>query len=160
MVTNPKELIVIGRAEVLSFPEIGIHDVHARIDTGAQTSAIWVSSAQIVNGRLEVVLLGKGHAGYTGNKIIFEDYSRAMVASSNGQAEARFKVKILVKLAGKKIRATFTLADRSTQVYPVLVGRNILRGKFVVDVKQGTSLREIEKTRSAKLQALLAESGE
>lgn len=160
MVANPKELIIIGRAEVLSFPELGIHDVHARIDTGAQTSALWVSSARVVDGRLEVVLFGKGNAAYTGSKIFFDNYSRAMVASSNGQAEARFKVKILVKLAGKKIRATFTLADRSKQVYPVLVGRNILRGKFVVDVKQGTSLREIEKTRSAKLQALLAESGE
>ena len=44
-------------------------------------------------------------------------------------------IKMLVIISGKKIRARFTLANRSTQKYPVLVGRNILRRKFVVDVK-------------------------
>ena len=35
--------------------------------------------------------------------------------------------------------ATFTLADRSTQVYPVLIGRATLNGKFIVDVQKGVA---------------------
>lgn len=131
--------------------------MHARIDTGAQTSAIWVSKAEVVEGRLHVVFLGEQHKAFTGEEHIFDNYSRVMVASSNGHTEPRFKVKLLAKIAGKKIRATFTLADRSTQVYPVLLGRNVLRGKFVVDVKQGKVLREAEKARSAALQNRLNE---
>lgn len=144
---------IIGRVEQVSFPELSVIDLHARIDTGAQTSAIWASQVTVTDGRLEVVFMGDGSDAYTGQVHLFDEYSRAVVASSNGQSEVRYKVKLLVQLQGKKIRATFTIADRSTQVYPVLIGRNILRGKFVVDVKHGKPLRTAEQERSDTLQA-------
>ena len=48
--------------------------------------------------------------------------------------------------------ATFTLSDRSMQVYPVLIGRSTLNGKFVVDVSRGSPLLAEEERRSAELQ--------
>lgn len=152
MATKPSQRIIIGRAEKVSFPEIGLGTVHARVDTGAQTSSIWVSSAKVKDGRLEVIFLGKDHPAYSGETVYFDDFAETMVASSNGYTELRYKIRTLIVVAGKKIRARLTLADRSTQVYPVLVGRNVLRGKFIVDVKQGEPLRDLEKKRSAKLQ--------
>ncbi|MBA2279445.1 ATP-dependent zinc protease [Candidatus Saccharibacteria bacterium] len=146
---------IIGRAELVSFPELGIEAVHARIDTGAQTSAIWVSRAEVVNGRLEVVLFGSSHPSYTGEVLYFDEFNHGMVASSNGHAEPRYKVRMLIGIAGKTIRARLTLADRSTQVYPVLVGRNVLRGRFIVDVKLGNVMKEAELERSRKLQEIL-----
>lgn len=151
--SKPKQ--TIGRVETVSFPELGINDLYARIDTGAQTSAIWASSMRENNGRLEVEFFAKGHPQYTGKPVIFDEFSIGMVASSNGQAEARYKVRTLVCIGDKRIRARLTLADRSTQTYPVLIGRNILRGKFVVDVKLGTPLKDAEKIRSKALQAKL-----
>jgi hypothetical protein len=148
---------LIGRAEPLSFPQIGVDSLHARIDTGAKTSAIWVSSTRIVDGKLAVVFFGPSSEHYDGKEYYFDWFERSVVASSNGQTEERYKVKLLVVLKGKKIRARFTLTDRSTQVYPVLVGRNILRGKFIVDVQRGKPLRDVEKERSSKLQSLLSE---
>lgn len=147
---EPKK--IIGRVEKVSFPELGIGTLHARIDTGAQTSAIWASKTEVIDGRLGVIFFAKGHPQYTGETQYFEEFSRGMVASSNGQSESRYKVKMLMTIAGKRIRARLTLADRSTQVYPVLVGRNVLRGKFIVDVKVGEPLIEVEKARSRKLQ--------
>lgn len=144
---------IIGHVEEVSFPELGTGTVHARIDTGAQTSAIWASSVEVKNDRLEVVFFGKGHPNYTGKTYYFDEFTHGMVASSNGQAELRYKVRTLVVVADKRIRARLTLADRSTQVYPVLIGRNVLRGKFIVDVKAGKPLRAAEKERSIKLQA-------
>ncbi len=149
---------VIGRAEPISFPEIGLDGLPARIDTGAKTSAIWVSSAKVVDGKLQVVFLGKEHPAFSGQVYIFDEYASVIVASSNGQSEKRFKVRLLTKLAGKNIRATFTLADRSSQVYPVLVGRNVLHGKFIVDVKKGKPLTAREKSRSQALQSQLKET--
>jgi hypothetical protein len=148
-----KQKTVIGRAERIKFPEIGIGTIHARIDTGAKTSSIWVSSAQEQDGMLEVVFLGDRHGAYQGKPHVFEQYERRMVASSNGAQELRYVVRLLAVLKGRRIRANFTLADRSTQVYPVLVGRNILHGKFIVDVKQGKPLRNLEIERSNKLQS-------
>jgi hypothetical protein len=146
---------IIGRVEKVSFPELGIGTVHARIDTGAQTSAIWVSHTKVVDGKLEVVFLGKAHPFYSGKTFYFDEFSHGMVASSNGQAEARYKVRTIINIGGKRIRARLTLADRSTQTYPILIGRNVLRGKFIVDVKAGEPLVKEEKERSIKLQSTL-----
>jgi hypothetical protein len=144
---------VIGRVEKVAFPHLGVKGLHARVDTGAQTSAIWASVVAEKDGRLGVVFFGAGSPLYDGVTHYFDDFSYGMVASSNGQTEARYKIRLSVRIAGRRIRARFTLADRSTQVYPVLIGRNILRGKFVVDVKQGAALTSKELRRSKALQS-------
>lgn len=149
----------IGRAEIVLFPDLGA-TVHARIDSGARTSAIWVSEARVEEGRLGVVFFGRNHPAYTGEKYYFESYGRDIVVSSNGHRQTRFKIKLLVRLKGRKIRASFTLADRSTQVYSVLVGRNILRGKFIVDVQRGKILAAEEKALREKKHAELEQSRE
>ncbi len=152
MIENtPKK--IIGRVELVSFPELGVNELYARIDTGAQTSAIWVSKTEVKNNRLGVVFFGKGNPNYTGKMVYFEEFTRSMVASSNGHSELRYKVSTLIVIAGKRIRARLTLANRSNQTYPVLVGRNVLRGKFIVDVKVGSPIRAVEKARSIKLQS-------
>lgn len=146
--------MVIGNSTLVDFPEIDILGVPARVDTGARSSSVW-GSATVVGGKLEVVLLGRSHPLYTGKPYVVEDFQEIVISSSMGHLQKRYKVRLLVKLRGKKIRAAFTIADRSQQVYPVLIGRNILRGKFVVDVKKGKSQREKEQERSASLQSKL-----
>lgn len=146
---------IIGRVEKVSFPELGIGTIHARVDTGAQTSALWVSRAEVVDDRLEVIFFGKDHPEYNGKVHYFDEFTHGMVASSNGHSQLRYKIRVLIKIANKRIRATITLADRSTQAYPMLVGRNVLRGKFVVDVKAGEPLLGAEKSRSATIQSQL-----
>jgi hypothetical protein len=155
-----KAVAHIGRAEAVDFPELAVDSVSARIDTGAKTSAIWASQAEERNGQLEVVFFDKQSSYYSGETVIFDEFDRTVVASSTGQLQTRYKVRLLVKIKGKKVRAWFTLADRSTQVYPVLVGRNILLGKFIVDVKRGKALRHEEQKRTESLRSVLNKNGE
>jgi hypothetical protein len=144
---------IIGRAEKLNFPELEISDVPARIDTGAKTSSLWASEVVERDGKLTAVLFGQGNPAHTGQPVTFTEFDTTIVASSTGHTQERYKVRLLVKLKGKKVRAWFTLADRSTQVYPVLIGRNVLLGKFVVDVKKGHVLKEAEQKRTEELRA-------
>ena len=153
--TQISQKIVIGGVEEVSFPELGIDTLHARIDTGAQTSAIWAASVVLENGRLKVVFLGPEHPLYTGEAVYFNDFVETVVASSNGHTETRFKVRTVVRLAGKRIRARLTLADRSTQKYPVLIGRNVLRGKFLVDVKHDSVLNSAEEQPSPQMKSII-----
>lgn len=143
---------VIGRAETVRFPELDDQTVYARIDSGARTSAIWGSA--VINDReeLEVVFFDDKTRVYT-----FSSFGRQAVASSNGHIDKRYTIRILVALKGKKIRATFTIANRKTQVYPVLIGRNVLRGKFIVDVKRGKVMGGAEKDRISYLQSIVEE---
>jgi hypothetical protein len=137
--------VIIGRAENLAFPKIGLPVVPARIDTGAKTSAIWASDIREQNGELHYRLFDKGSPLFDGKTLTTKEFTRILVSTSTGHVEERYVVKHSVFLQGRKIRASFTLANRATQAYPVLVGRNILRGKFVVDVKRGTPLVRQEK---------------
>lgn len=147
---------IIGRAEVVGLPELAVPKLHARIDTGARTSALWASGVHEKDGQLTFALFGPESPLYTGQLHSVPLLGRQMVASSNGHLEERYVIRTLVVLEGKRIRAKFTLADRSTQVYPVLIGRNVLRGKFVVDVKRGEVLKDEEKRRIAELKSKLS----
>lgn len=149
MKAQNKEKKFIGRAERVRFPGLGDLTVHARIDSGAKTSAIW-GEAQVENDHLVVTFFGDNTLTQT-----FSSYDTTVVASSNGNPEKRYKVKLLVVVKGKKVLATFTIANRESQVYPVLVGRNILRGKFIVDVTLGKTLTAAEKQRTSSLRTLL-----
>lgn len=149
-------LITIGRSEEVGLPERNLNSIPARIDTGAKTSSIWVTNVHEHDGKLEFYLFGTKSTYFTGELITAKHFEKRMIASSNGELQERYVVKLLVDLAGKKIRASFTLADRSGQVYPVLIGRNILRGKFLVDVKIGKPLTDQEKKHSRALQARLS----
>jgi hypothetical protein len=149
------EPIIIGRAEKLDFPELGFSAIPSRIDTGARTSSVWASNIHEEDGQLEFMLFDTLSEYYTGAMVQTRQFSQRVIASSNGISEARYIVKLLVQLYGRKVRASFTLANRSTQVYPVLVGRNILRGKFVVDVKKGKPLYHDERLYFKTLQTKL-----
>lgn len=144
-----KEKNTIGRAEFVNFPGLGLTGVNARIDTGAQTSAIWASKIKETDKGLEVVFFGPSSKHYTNQTVIFDNYELTVVSSSTGHTEVRFKIRLLVVLEGRTIKARFTLANRKKQVYPVLIGRNILLNKFIVDVSQGGGVlpsHEREKT--------------
>jgi hypothetical protein len=152
------DIITIGQVEAVVFSELQTGKVEARIDTGARTSAIWADNCLKEADGLKVTFFGPGSALYTGQAIKFTEFAKTVVASSNGAAQRRYKVRLLVVIGGRRMRAWFTLADRSQQVYPVLIGRNVLRGKFVVDVKkQSKNLHKLEEKRSRLLRQELAE---
>jgi hypothetical protein len=149
-----KEPILIGRAETVDFTGLGCQAVPARIDTGAKTSSLWASSIAKAGAGLDVVFFGQGSPYFTGKPVHFSHFEIVAVASSTGEIESRYKVRLGIHLRGRRIRASFTLADRSVQAYPVLIGRNVLRGKFIVDVSQGTIAHGAENHRLAEMRAV------
>lgn len=146
------ETTIIGRAETVAFPELGFMEVPARIDTGAKTSSIWATGIREKNGELEFRLFGKASPLYVNTKIRTREFELRSVSSSTGHVQKRYVVKLLVVLGGKRIRTSFTLANRSRQVYPILIGRRVLSGKFLVDVKRGETLQREELARSKTIQ--------
>ena len=124
----------LGRAELISLPGIDVIDIPARIDTGAQTSAIWATDIKEDEAGLSFYLFDESSEHHRPVRHTVTNYHRIIVRSTNGVSERRFKVKLLLRISDRTIRASFTLANRSRQVYPVLIGRNVLKGKFIVDV--------------------------
>ena len=144
---------IIGRVEKISFPELDIKNVHAKIDTGADLSSIWATGVHEENGVLRFKLFGKKSPFYTGKQIEFQapHYLLTRIANSFGHRELRYVVKLQLKLGGKIIVGTFTLSDRSKKTYPILIGRKLLNRKFLVDVSKGSPLKLIEDQKKDRL---------
>lgn len=130
------QIEIIGSVELISFEEFNINDIPARVDTGAIFSSVWASDISLRKGVLHFKLFAPGNALFTGEVIKTTSFRTASVKNSFGQTEFRYKVRLMTAIGDRKVRAWFTLANRSGMSYPVLIGRNILRNKFVVDVSK------------------------
>jgi hypothetical protein len=126
----PKRLL--GRRELIDLPALGLRGVVAKVDTGAYTSAIHCDEVRLApdpaTGRpvLHVRLLDPEHPATDGQPLAF---------ASNGEVQARYVIRTVVRLYGQDFATEFSLADRSDLKHPVLLGRSLLRqGHFVVDV--------------------------
>jgi glutathione synthase/RimK-type ligase-like ATP-grasp enzyme len=151
---------VIGRVEHIRFLDLDNQRVPAKIDTGADMSSIWVSNLDTTNGELTFTLFGKGSPYYTGKTIEVPEgkYGITRIANSFGKRELRYVVKLRVEINGRIIKVSFSLADRSSKTYPVLLGRKLLNGKFLVDVSKGEPLSDLEKAKKAKLRLELKDN--
>jgi hypothetical protein len=139
---------IIGRSEQLEFVDLGIQ-VPAKVDTGAYRSAVHFTSAKEIRRKghrvLRVELLGHPCATEVVS-MEFKEYELVAVRNSFGDRAIRYKIRLRVKLGSKVFWASFTLADRSNNLIPVLVGRELLKNRFLVDVsKTGIDRRKLRK---------------
>ena len=136
---------VIGRDALVDFGD-EIRGVPAKVDTGADSSAVWASDIFVDESHiLHFKLFGKKSPYYTGVEHTTDKFSIAMTKSSLGEQTLKYRVKLPVTIAGHKICASFGLSDRSTHNYPILIGRRTLNGKFIVDVSQSSNLVKVKK---------------
>ncbi|MEP6710427.1 MAG: RimK/LysX family protein [Candidatus Saccharibacteria bacterium] len=142
------KLIHIGRNTLVDFKDEA-SGVPAKIDTGADSTSVWASNIRIdKQGKLCFTLFDKQSEFYTGKEIVRPHYRVAKVKSSNGHEQVRYRAELVIRLKGKTIRTLSTLADRSNNAYPVLIGRRTLQGRFIVDVSR---IEHIEPVRERKL---------
>jgi hypothetical protein len=123
--------------------------VLAKIDTGADSSSIWATNVRIdPQGVLHFSLFGPGSEYYTGETIDRAAFKVAIVRSSSGHEQVRYRTELTIRLGGKKMRVLFNLSDRSNNKYPILIGRRTLAGKFLVDVTRGYKIDKVFNTRA------------
>jgi len=126
----------IGRIDKADFPFLDLYDIEVKIDTGAYTSSIHCKNVKIEDGYLKCNFLDPEHPSYHGKEIVFDAYDVKVVKSSNGQSEARYRIKTEILLFGKTYDIFLTLSDREEMRFPVLLGRNFLSKKFNVDINK------------------------
>ncbi len=135
---------LIGRREYVDFPLLAISHVEAKIDTGAYTSSIHCKHIEQIRRDGKEVLEFK-LMDDTVHRV--EEYTQKFIKNSFGEKEERFIIKTLIHIGKKKIRTTVSLSDRGNMRYPVLIGRRLLKGKFIVDVNlvytNGLTLKKI-----------------
>lgn len=131
---------MIGRREYVDFPELRLFSVEAKMDTGAYTSSIHCSDIALKkkDGKeiLCFKLLDANHPEFAQHIHEFTEFYKKKIKNSFGEMEERYIIKTAIKLGKKTIRTTLSLSDRENMRYPVLIGRRMLKGKFIVDVNK------------------------
>lgn len=151
MTKTQNKIRLIGRREFVDFPELKLFSVEAKIDTGAYTSSIHCTDITVKTiNKKEILcfrLFDDSHPEISEHIHQFNEFSIKKIKNSFGEMEERFVIKTLIKLGKKIIRSTLSLSDRENMRYPVLIGRRLLKGKFIIDVsKIHTGGEKIEKT--------------
>ena len=130
--------VIIGRTEHIVIPSEGARSIRVKIDTGADRSSIWASNITMSDdGKLSFTLFAPESKYYSGTVYRTKNFEASRVRSAHGGLQVRFRIHLTIILGGKKIRGTFTLADRSKNKYPALIGCKILNKKFLVGVSKG-----------------------
>ncbi|MFI4898198.1 MAG: ATP-dependent zinc protease [Phycisphaerales bacterium JB059] len=123
---------IIGRREWVELPEWGIARLRAKVDTGARTSAIHVSSIEDLEGgrlRFEVVRREKPHRRTV---IVEADHVReARVRPSTGRTQRRPVVRTVGRIGSWEREIEMTLVCREGMLCRMLLGRRALTGLLV-----------------------------
>ncbi|WP_442354829.1 ATP-dependent zinc protease family protein [Leucobacter japonicus] len=126
-----------GWREWVKLNGIGVPWIKAKIDTGAQTSALHATEITEFerSGEPWVRFLVQPWQVDDDDAVEVElpVHDRRTVRSSSGHAQLRPVVLVKLTLAGRKIEAELTLTDREEMVFRMLIGREALRQGFVVD---------------------------
>ena len=134
---------LIGWREWVSFPDLGIERIKAKIDTGARTSVIhafrirkiYDENASYVEFYLHPVQRRRSPEFKCTAQIVDE----RTVKSSNGETESRYVISTPMRLGEDIWPVELTLSNRDQMGFRVLAGRAAIRGRYTVD--PGSSFR-------------------
>lgn len=147
-------LEIIGGEEWCVFEELGIPAIKARVDSGAKTSSIQANNVKVYNKgseewvRFEVNPIQENRSVTITCEAPLVD--RRTVKSSVGISEERLVVKTAIKLGDNIHSVELTLANRDTMEYRMLLGREALNQRYIVNpaesyCMQNFSEEEIQK---------------
>ena len=129
---------LIGRREYIDFPELNVYGIEAKIDTGAYTSALHCQDVEIKNiegtPTLCFKLFDPTHPEYNEQEHRFQHFTIKTIRNSFGEEEDRYVIRTIVHIGHKNIRCAISLTDRANMRYTVLIGRKMIKNKFIIDV--------------------------
>ena len=136
----PENKIILGSEEWCSFPELGIPAIKARVDSGAKTSALhainiapfvkedenWVKfDINPIQNNLKTVI-------HCQAKLI----DKRIVKSSSGFREQRYVIQTPLKIGNDSWEIEMTLTNRDSMGFRMLLGREAMSGRILVDPEQ------------------------
>ena len=78
---------ILGRYDRVDLPELGLRNIHAKVDTGAYTSSLHCHRHRLWRVCLEFILLDEEHPEFTGMKFIFTEFEERAIKNSFGEVE-------------------------------------------------------------------------
>lgn len=142
---------IIGWREWCGLPELGLPGVLAKVDTGARTSALHAFRIKPFQRDGEQWVRFAAHPVQRRRKPEIHAEARVVderrITSSNGTTELRLVIATIVVLGTYRFETELTLASRDEMGYRMLLGRQALTGRFVVDSALSLTLGDRDEAR-------------
>lgn len=140
---EPREKHIIGATALITEESTGF-SFPARIDTGAKSCSLHVEEIEIEDESPDRVKnVGKNIRFLVRNDEGETEWIETQIASAvrirtaaANKFDRRYKVPLKLQWEGFTKEVLVTLNDRNDMAYPLLIGRNFLRGDFLVDVEK------------------------
>lgn len=133
----PNQLPIIGWREWVKLPELGLRFVKAKVDTGAASSCLHAVDIEEferdgqawVRFATHPIQRNRAKVAYAEAPVI----EFRSVRSSSGEASLRPVIQTDVVLLEQRWPIELTLANRDEMGFRMLLGREAIRGRFLVD---------------------------
>lgn len=135
---------VAGWHEPVALPDLGIERAFAKLDTGADGSVLHARDVRLVEGSMPQMVeftapllrrqeSCKDWPGGGVRRVRARLIERCVVRSSNGDDETRYVIATRLVIGSLDFEAEFSLTAREGLRFPILIGRDALSGRLLVD---------------------------
>ncbi len=133
-----KDLILVGWNEWIGLPDLGLSAVHAKIDTGARTSALHaydIAAEEDASGRLMVRFSTHPDGDENAEPVqcVQPVKDRREVKNSGGLVQMRYVIETRMHIGAREWRVQLTLTNRKRMKFPMLIGRQALNNRALVN---------------------------
>ena len=130
------DVISLGWRERLALPSLGIPVLKAKLDTGARSSSLhveWLEVDERADGTWLHFQVRTTRKGGVSEPCTARAIGRRTVTDSGGHSTTRWFIHTDIELAGQRFTVEVNLTDRRHMLFPLLLGRTALDGRFRVD---------------------------
>jgi ribosomal protein S6--L-glutamate ligase len=141
-----QQKVIVGSEEWCSFPKLGIPTIKVRVDSGAKTSAIHaINIAPFVKNEENWVRFDVNPIQNNVRTVIHCEsklIGKRVVKSSSGFREMRYVIGAELEIGGQHWQVEITLTNRDSMGFRMLLGREAMSGRVLVDPEQKYLLGE------------------
>jgi len=137
VVGESQPMFVIGWREWVGLPGLDVRRIKAKIDTGARSSSIHAFDVETYMSADGERVRFSIHPIQTRDDIFINAdvpiLERRHVRSSNGEVSERIVIRTPLEILQRRVLVDLTLANRDAMGFRMLVGREAIRSRFLVD---------------------------
>lgn len=132
-----RPIITVGWREWCALPELNITHIKAKIDTGAATSCLHAIHIEPYKKGNQDWVCFETHPLQRNTKTTIECHAPLLeqrhIKSSTGHIEHRYVIETMIQVAGRQWPIHMSLTTREMMSFRMLLGREAMRGKIVVN---------------------------
>ena len=137
MAKQQQQLLTLGWREWVSLPDLGLHRIKAKVDTGARTSAIHAFALRTYEQDGQERVEFRMHPNQKDNDTVVvcdaAVVDKRIVSDSGGHKEERLVIETTLEIGGHAWPIEATLTARDDMLFRMLLGRTAIKSRAIVN---------------------------